>query len=66
MFTCCIDIGKAGAIGVDQGESKLGGSSQSVEDVDNGGGDLGNGAVVGGGGVDDFVEQSTDDSRVVT
>jgi len=66
ILTHRIDVGKARAVAVDESVSELRGASQGVEHVDDGGGDLGNGAVVGGGGVDDVVQQGADDSGVVT
>ncbi len=60
-----VDIGQAGTVIVDQGVSQLGCAAQRVEHVHDGSSNLGHSAIVGWGGVDDLVQQGTDDTGVV-
>ena len=60
-----VDIGEAGSALVGEGVLELRAAGELVQHVDDGGGDLVHGAVVGGGGAQDLVQQGADDSGVV-
>jgi len=60
-----VNVGQAASVDIAQSVLELGGSGQGVEHVDDGGGDLAHSAVVGGGGVQDLVQQGADDGCVV-
>lgn len=64
-LTCRVNVGDARAVDALQGVLQLGGSAQGVEQVDDGGGDLADGFVVGRDGVDDLVQPGTDDAGMV-
>lgn len=64
-LTLGVNVGKAGAVVIQQGVLQLRGSAEDVEPTDNSVSDLQGGHVVGWGVIDDAIEEGADDSRVV-